>query len=119
MHPTRDQITARLAPGADVPTIDACVPMSPEGIDADASGLLVSLTYATADAHATRVSADVDALSALPGYALTESWSSHAAPLSVHLRYAPAPAAPRAADVPQPIAPRPIAPVPATPSRRR
>lgn len=118
MHPTRDQIAARLAPGADAPAIDAAVPMGPDGIDATASGLLVSLTYATTDAHAARVSADVDALSALPGYALAESWSSHAAPLAVRLRYAPAPPAPRV-EAPQPIAPRPFAPVPATPSRRR
>ena len=26
MHPTRDQIAARLAPGADAPAIDAAVP---------------------------------------------------------------------------------------------
>ena len=49
MHPTRDQIAARLAPGADAPAIDAAVPMGPDGIDATASGLLVSLTYATTD----------------------------------------------------------------------
>ncbi len=118
MHPTRDQIAARLAPGADAPAIDAAVPMGPDGIDATASGLLVSLTYPSDEAYCRRVSADVEALRSLAGHVVVESWSPASALPTVHLRYAPAPAAPRA-EAPQSIAPRTFAPVPATPSRRR
>ena len=75
-------------------------------------GSTLLLMYATADAYAARVSADVEALRSLPGFALVESWTAHAAPLVVCLRYVAA----TVADVPRPIAP---APVPASPSRRR
>lgn len=92
-----DHITAAIGDGPDAPV-------------AVASDFGASLIYASAEAHAARVSADVEALRSLPGLALVESLTPAESPLVVHLRYAPAPAV---------EAPRPIAPVPATPPRRR
>lgn len=89
---------------ADLPPVSAVAT-----IESD----VVTLAYVTSDTHAARVSLDVAALSALPGFALVESWMPpHAldAPV-VCLRYVAAPLAP-----PPVVAP---APVPASPSRRR
>lgn len=76
------------------------------------SGDVATLVYVSDDAHAERVSSDVEALRSLPGLALAESWAPHDAPLVVCLRYVAAPVV----AAPRPIAP---APVPATPHRRR
>lgn len=96
-------------------TIEAITAALPTGTDAPRVGLsadVATIIYSNADAYAARVSADVDALAALPGLALAESWVSAVVPLVVHLRYVAAPAI----EVPRPIAP---VPVPASPSRRR
>jgi hypothetical protein len=96
---TIEAITAALPPGLDAPRV---------GLSAD----VATIIYPSTDVYAARVSADVDALSALPGLALAESWTSAVVPLVVHLRYVAAPVV----EVPRPIAP---APVPASAHRRR
>lgn len=92
-------LTAALVHGADFPAVEA-------------EGAAVRLAYPSAEAHAARVSLDVEAARELPGFVLASSESTAAAPLAVVLRYAPAPAV----EAPRPVAP---APVPASPSRRR
>lgn len=105
---TIEAITAALQDRPDAPEISFV------------SGVVI-LGYADHDTYSRRVSADVEALRAIGGQTLVESWSPapSSAETHVHLRFAPAPAAPRVVDVPQPVAPRPFAPVPASPSRRR
>jgi hypothetical protein len=63
----------RAAAPDDVPVVEAVVPMGSDGIDVDATGLLVSLTYLTLESYVARVSADASALAALSGFALIRS----------------------------------------------
>lgn len=87
----------------------------PFPVDAPAvtgDGMVVVLTYPSAEVYARRVSDDVETLRAVYEHVVVESWSPAGDPLAVHLRYAPAPAV----EAPRPVAP---APVPASPSRRR
>jgi len=92
-------LTAALAHGADFPAVEA-------------EGGAVRLAYPSPEAHAARVSLDVEDGSDLSGFVLASSESTAAAPLVVVLRYAPAPVV----EAPRPVVP---APVPASPSRRR
>jgi hypothetical protein len=71
---------------------------------------IATLQYSAPDAYAASVSANVEAFRVLDGFTCVESWTDAAMPLSVHLRYTPAPRV----EVSQPIAP-----VPAPSSRRR
>lgn len=102
-----------------IEAITAALPHRPGAPTVALDGAVAVLTYPSDEAHCSRVSADVEALRSLAGHVVAESWSPTGALPTVHLRYAPAPAAPRAVDVPQPIATRSPAPVPAPSSRRR
>jgi len=97
----------------------AALPFPADAPAVTGEGMVVVLTYPSAEVHARRVSDDVETLRAVYEHVVVESWSPAGDPMAVHLRYAPAPVAPRAVDVPQPIAPRSFAPVPASRSPRR
>jgi hypothetical protein len=91
----------------------AALPLRPGAPSVALDGDVATLTYPSDEAYCRRVSADVEALRWVAGYALAASWTIEApAPAAVCLRYAPAPAV----EAPRPVAP---APVPASPSRRR
>lgn len=97
-----ETLTGLLAQGAGFPAVAI-------------NGDVATLTYATAEDYAARVSDDVEALRSIPatlrGSVIAESWTDHATPLAISLRYVAAPV-----EAPRPPAP---APVPATPHRRR
>jgi hypothetical protein len=101
-----------------IEAITAALPHRPGAPTVALDGAVAVLVYPSDEAYCRRVSADVEALRSLAGHVVAESWSPASALPAVHLRYAPAPAAPRV-EAPQPIAPRSFAPVPASPSRRR
>ena len=129
-------------PHGDAPTLDVAM-MNDNGLATSMRGALVlRIAYASAEAHAARVSADVEELATLDGFVCVESWTDPATPLVVFLRYeaagvtptpvsilAPDPYAPATyeretdarerAAAPPAVAPKPIAPVPASPHRRR
>lgn len=99
-----------------IEAITAALPHRPGAPTVALDGAVAVLTYPSDEAHCRRVSADVEALRSLAGHVVAESWSPTGALPTVHLRYAPAPAAPRV-EAPRPIAP--LAPVPAKPHRPR